>query len=375
MAKKTDIDKWIEAQKRVLDAFYPLPNDFACIGVTGTNGKSTVVKFIEQIFMQNNLSIVTCGTLGLSINGDKKKDFLQTSPSYIDNRKLIYENKDQKNFAFEVSSHSLSQERFYQIPLKVVGWTSFSQDHLDYHQTMESYFESKKKIVEHSKEKLIVPARDKDLLSMFEKGFVNESCVIEEYPQGGIFSANFNKNNFELALSLTEALLGKRVDYNLEKISVVPGRFQLIPWKEHFFIVDYAHTPDALKNICEQVKNNFQNYCLITVFGCGGDRDRTKRPLMAQAVEKYSDKVVLTSDNPRFEDPEQIVEDTKKGFKNLEKHMVIVDRKEAIKKSLELIEGPSVILVAGKGHENYLDIKGVKHDYSDERFIKELIKD
>ncbi len=365
---------WLNIQNSILNDFYPVPNNLNIIGVTGTNGKSTVVKFIEQIFLMNKESIVTCGTLGLFINGEKASDFFLTTPSFIDCRKILYKYKNIKNFAFEVSSHALSQERFYKIPFNQIGWTSFSQDHLDYHKTMEEYFNEKLKLKNYSLNPFCIPAREEKLKELLNDHDFQESPLINVYPPVGLFSVTFNKSNYELALDLSQKSLNRDLNIELGAIETVPGRFQIYSWKDNFFIVDYAHTPDALINICSELKKSYENYELITVFGCGGDRDRDKRPKMAEAVEAYSDKIILTSDNPRFEDPVQIVNDAQKGFKNQNNHLIIVDRKEAITKSFELINRPSVVLVAGKGHENYLDIKGVKHEYSDASLIMELIE-
>ena len=362
---------WLEAQKIILDFLYPLPSDIRLVGITGTNGKTTTVDILAQLAKLNKFSNITIGTLGLRKDGKQLEDFGLTTPSFIDLRKYLHcYGKDTKLFFIEASSHALVQQRFYGLQFDVSGWTSFSQDHLDYHKTMDEYFNAKKSIIDITKSKQVyISSHSKELLGRLKDAQI--CSTFNGKIHNSFFKARHNLINLEIALAIL-AKLGINVELKqIANISPPPGRFDIIEYKDNYIIIDFAHTPDALKNICLSIKNSFPDYELVTLFGCGGDRDKTKRPLMGNIAQMYSERVIVTSDNPRFERPEDIINDILSSMKreNLE---VITDRKVAIGQAVKNLN-KSILLIAGKGHEQYMDISGVKVPYSDEQVVRDII--
>jgi UDP-N-acetylmuramoyl-L-alanyl-D-glutamate--2,6-diaminopimelate ligase len=280
----------------------------------------------------------------------------------------------------ELSSHALVQNRLFDILLDKAAWTSFSQDHLDYHRTMEEYFDAKllieRKYLKEN-QSLLIPVLEKVLYETILKQAPNTRVklaktlderglgkTLEERPL--FYHSTYNQSNAELALQLNADLFGEKDIQNiqLKDIKTPPGRFSIIELgSENLAIVDYAHTPDALVNIGAAIKNAFPTHKLTVVFGCGGNRDKTKRPMMGKAVSDFANKIIVTSDNPRDESPEDIIIDILSGIKV--GYEAVVDRKKAIHAALESIEEKEIILIAGKGHEEYQEIKGVKHPFSD----------
>jgi UDP-N-acetylmuramoyl-L-alanyl-D-glutamate--2,6-diaminopimelate ligase len=256
------------------------------------------------------------------------------------------------------------------------AWTSFSQDHLDYHKTMQEYFEAKlliEKIFLKEGKNLIIPSAEKDLYQNILKSHANAKLKIAptllSYSIKDLsffYHSVFNQSNAEVAIALNTALWGEEIvkGLDLKKIPTPLGRFSIIELDEkRMAIVDYAHTPDALVNIGSAIKKSFPDHSLTVVFGCGGNRDKTKRPLMAKAVSGFADKIIVTSDNPRDEAPEDIIMDTINGMTS--GYEAVVDRKKAIIHALESMGEKEIVLIAGKGHEEYQEIKGVKHPFSD----------
>ena len=281
----------------------------------------------------------------------------------------------------EVSSHSLVQDRLYGLSLDAGAWVSFSQDHLDYHNSMEEYFKAKmllgKKYLKKDKP-LLVPALEKELLKSILKNDVNARIQIPKtlnernikYRPLFYLSA-YNQSNTEIALQLNEELWGEKnlSSIKLEDIPTPLGRFSIIELDEDSMaIVDYAHTPDALLNIGAAIKSAFPGYSLTVVFGCGGNRDKTKRALMGKAVSSFADKIIVTSDNPRDEAPEDIVMDIITGLSK--GYEAVIDRKQAIINALETKRKKEIILIAGKGHEEYQEIKGHKIPFSDFNIVQ-----
>lgn len=359
-------EDFYKLQEELVNELYPLKRDVKLIGVTGTNGKSSVTHLCQLILNQNNLASCCIGTVGI-IQGEKEimPSLSATTPSYLDLRRIIYQLKNIDYFCLEVSSHALEQDRVKDMSFSSIGWTNLTQDHLDYHGTMEAYFSAKAKLSNYCSSSFIIPSSQQEFFSKkieFRVAKHIENNFSEE------FNLSYNKDNLDLAFSLCEEAVGKSLNKDIS-LSLPKGRYNLFRHNDCIFIVDYAHTPDALVNICRETKKQFNDYKLITIFGCGGDRDRLKRPLMLQAALNYSDQVVVTSDNPRFEDPEQIINDIIIG--NTENIDVVIDRKEAIKKYIKNYDAPTAIIIAGKGHEEYQDIQGVKHHFSD---IDEVLK-
>lgn len=369
---------YLDSQKVISNILYPNKEKIKLVGITGTNGKTTCSFLAMQIATKCGINSLSIGTIGVrSIKGTLEKDLLSTTPSYLELRKLISKYQDSYGAIFiEISSHALAQKRLFDIELDYSGWTSFSQDHLDYHKDLDDYFDSKAKIIESSKFKsILIPSKEIDLTELLNSKALKYELIdpyySEELSVG--FKASYNKSNLGLAKALVEKIINRKVEASeLLNIQLPDGRFEPIVYGESIVIVDYAHTPDALENVCQTIKSDFKDYYLIVVFGCGGDRDRGKRSLMGKAVSQYADKIIVTSDNPRSEDTMQIINDAAKGI--TKDFLTEVDRRKAIELALQNIQGKSVVLVAGKGHEDYQEIEGVKHDFSDSKTIKELIE-
>lgn len=382
-----DSESFLKVQKILLDVLFPNKNKLKIVGVTGTNGKTTTVNLAMQISSMLGHPAISVGTIGIQdANGELVKDLESTTPSYVEMRKIInlYQDKYQACFV-EVSSHALDQNRLFDISLDSAAWTSFSQDHLDYHKSMDEYFEAKllieRKFLKPNKT-LIVPVLESALFETILKKHPNarlkkarslEELKIKNLPL--FYRSTYNLSNVECAIQMNCDLWGedKVSEIDLTKIKTPMGRFSVIEMKNNSMaIIDYAHTPDALINIGIAIKNAFPGHKITVVFGCGGNRDKTKRPLMAKAVESFASKVVVTSDNPRDEAPEDIIIDIINGFTN--SYEAVVDRKKAINYALESMESNEIVLIAGKGHEEYQEIKGVKHPFSDFLIVKDFNK-
>lgn len=378
-----DEDQFLSIQKKILDKIFPNKHCMKIIGVTGTNGKTTTVNLAMQISRMLGHQAISVGTIGV-LNAEKvlKSDLDSTTPSYVEFRKIIFQYQDDYEACFiEVSSHALDQNRLFDIELEAAAWTSFSQDHLDYHKSMEEYLEAKLKIEKKclmAGKFLIVPSSEKALFEMILKDNPNtrikkaKTLKDRGYKNMPLFyHSTYNQSNVECALELNESIWGAAgLDkIELEKIKTPEGRFSIVELPGNSMaVVDYAHTPDALVNIGEAIKKAFPNHSVTVVFGCGGNRDKTKRPLMAKAVASFADKIIVTSDNPRDEAPEDIILDIINGLNS--SYEAMVDRKKAIEYALDSVEENEVILIAGKGHEEYQEIKGVKHSFSDFQVVK-----
>lgn len=375
-------ENFLPVQKILLDELFPNKKTMKMVGVTGTNGKTTTVNLGMQISSMIGHPAFSIGTIGVQdVNGALIEDIESTTPSYVELRKLIHRFQDKYEACFmEVSSHALVQDRLFDIKLDAAAWTSFSQDHLDYHRTMEEYFNAKlliekKYLKENSK--MLIPEQEKELQEQLKNSApqsrVKIAKTLDERGYGKtledrplFYRSSYNESNAEIALQLNEELYGEAAvkKIQLRDIKTPHGRFSVIELEnENMAIVDYAHTPDALVNIGQAIKNAFPAHSLTVVFGCGGNRDKTKRPLMGKAVSEFADKIIVTSDNPRDEAPEDIIIDILAGIKT--GYEAVVDRKKAIHAALETIGKKEIILIAGKGHEEYQEIKGVKHPFSD----------
>lgn len=371
---------WMELQFELTNFYYPISAGIKFAAVTGTNGKTSTVNFLSQLLSLHNQNCLSIGTLGIFYNLEKVNDVALTSPSYIDFRKIINQHAKHNDVViFEMSSHALAQMRFYKTKLTTAAWTSFSQDHLDFHKTMENYFESKKLILDYLNldAVLFIPNGQNEIL----KGLAGDKRVIvtnewNDYKfekPSHLFQASFAKDNFILAYEMLKKLIPleklKKIDLSI--IKNVPGRWMLKSFDQKNVIIDYAHTPDALKNVCQNAKQAFPKSKLKVLFGCGGDRDRSKRPLMAQAVSDFADYIYVTSDNPRTEDANAIIDDIIPGIKiDFYRHP---DREQTLKKALLELQPSEVLIVAGKGHEDYI-IKGTtKFPYSDEKICDEFM--
>ena len=381
------------------------------VGVTGTNGKTTIATLLYRLFSKLGYP---CGLLSTVCNYviDREVPATHTTPDPLQLNNLLREMIEEGcAYAFmEVSSHSADQKRIGGLDFDGGIFTNLTRDHMDYHKTVENYLKAKKSFFDNlpAKAFALSNADDKNGEVMMQNtkarrrlysvrtGADYTAKIIEEafegmelqFSVGGKalcpvvthFVGRFNASN--LAAVFGAAIeLGANIDEVLVKMSeLVPvnGRFEAIRSPKGFSaIVDYAHTPDALINVLEAIKEILGDKGrIITVVGCGGNRDKGKRPIMAKESALRSDRLVLTSDNPRFEEPDEIIKDMQAGLDSEElraKTISITDRREAIRTALMIAEKGDVILIAGKGHEDYQDVKGTKHHFDDHEVVREAM--
>ncbi|MGE0772457.1 MAG: UDP-N-acetylmuramoyl-L-alanyl-D-glutamate--2,6-diaminopimelate ligase [Cyclobacteriaceae bacterium] len=391
----------------IVSNFYGNPSGkLKLVGVTGTNGKTTVVTLLFKLFTSLGYKVGLLSTVQNQI-GDEVFSATHTTPDPIQINELLAKMVAAGcDFCFmEVSSHAVDQGRVEGLQFVGGVFTNITHDHLDYHRTFESYIRAKKGFFDglSSDAFALVNADDKRGMVMlqntkatkktfalkkmadFKAKILTNSIEGLELEIGNRIVwfkliGDFNAYNL-LTVYATASLLGADPEEALMRLSSLTGaagRFELImPGSKFTAIVDYAHTPDALKNVLETI-TEFRSgqEQLISVVGCGGDRDSMKRPLMAAIACKFSDKVILTSDNPRSEDPMDIIRDMQKGVgpTDAKKTLVMVDREEAIKTACMMAREKDIVLVAGKGHENYQEIKGVKHPFDDKEVLTRMIK-
>lgn len=367
-------------QEKLCDELYPLAKEIKLIGITGTNGKTTVAYLAAQLARLAGSNSASIGTLGLcNGHGEIIKTHETTTPSYVDFRKELFwldHNSDIDYLFVEMSSHALEQNRILSFKLTAAGWTNITQDHLDYHKSFDNYFSAKKKIltVLESDKKIII-SRNKKLQNLLNGKNYNVADPLnlnQVEVNGAFFELEHNIENLELALALLKDI-GITINFlNTNELITPPGRLDLVAFDRGDVYVDFAHTPDALENVCSALKQSFPEKRLVVIFGCGGDRDNAKRPLMGRAVSKWADKVIVTSDNPRSENPESIIDQIIVGIEK--PYIRQADRRQAISDFLKTIKKDDIVLIAGKGHEKYQEVKGVKIPYSDYDVIKECRK-
>ncbi len=364
-----DFKEWAKIQEKLCNKIYGEIKSSKLVAITGTNGKTTTVDFIRQICVKQKISVLSIGTLGVWYNDKKEDDFGLTTPNYIDLRKYINKYKADV-IVFEASSHAIEQKRFLNLEIDTAAWTSFSQDHLDYHKTMESYYKAKLGLRDSLKEngKMFFHHLDSNQHKESDQ-FIKSNLDIQAEKE--FLKVSYNKKNLDLAVCCLEQLKIKRLE-DYEFLSPAPGRFNVFKFEESMFIVDYAHTPDAIENICKEIKRSY-NKKVITLFGCGGNRDKTKRPLMGIAACSNSDEVIITTDNPRFENPEEILKDITDGLSDYDNYKVIKNREDAIRSACK--NKKSIVLILGKGHEPYMDIMGEKIHYSDIELVERIINE
>ena len=376
------------------------------VGVTGTNGKTTVTSLLYQLFKKAGYKVGLLSTVKIMVDNTEYKATHTTPDSLTINKYLKLMNDEGVEFCFmEASSHGIHQSRTEGLKFAGGIFTNLSHDHLDYHESFAEYRDVKKAFFDHLPKDAFALSNmdDKNGLVMLQnteakkytyalKNYADYRAQILENEFSGLLLkvndselwtkliGSFNAYNI-LAIYGAAELLGLEKDEILRLISEldnVSGRFQYFISEEKITaIVDYAHTPDALKNVLETINSiRTKNEELITVFGCGGDRDKTKRPKMAHIASALSTKVIFTSDNPRSEVPEAIIEDMEKGVEpqNFKKTLSITDRKQAIKTACQMAEAKDIILIAGKGHETYQEIKGERFDFDDYKTVQEFLK-
>jgi UDP-N-acetylmuramoyl-L-alanyl-D-glutamate--2,6-diaminopimelate ligase len=375
------------------------------VGVTGTNGKTTIATLLFKLFSQLNYK---CGLLSTVQNqiADKILPSTHTTPDVISLNKLIAEmHAEGCSYIFmEVSSHAIDQHRVAGLSFAGGIFSNITHDHLDYHKTFDEYIRVKKQFFDslpssafalsNADDKrgvvLLQNTKAKKYLYSLKAMADFKGKIIENSLNGLVLMVNdievhcrligtFNASNF-LAVYGAAVCLGENKETVLRILSSLngaEGRFDyMISSNQNVMgIVDYAHTPDALLNVLATIKNLRQGKeKIITVVGCGGNRDKTKRPVMAEVACEYSDKIIFTSDNPRNEDPAQIIKEMEEGVPVIarKKYISIVDRKEAIKTAVNLAQQKDIVLIAGKGHEKYQEINGVKYDFYDKKILSEM---
>lgn len=387
--------------------YYENPSkNLKLVGTTGTNGKTTVSSLLYQLFKKAGYKVGLLSTVKIMVDNTEYKTAHTTPDSLTINKYLQLMNNEGVEFCFmEVSSHGIHQSRTEGLHFTGGIFTNLSHDHLDYHNTFAEYRDVKKAFFDGLPKTAfcLVNTDDKNGLVMMQntnakkytyalKTYADYKAQILENQFGGLLLklndnevwtkliGNFNAYNL-LAIYATAELLGLETVENLRLISElesVSGRFEyFISDEKVTAIVDYAHTPDALKNVLETINSiRTKNEELITVVGCGGDRDATKRPKMGHIASALSTKVIFTSDNPRTENPQSIIDAIEAGVEpqNFKKVVSILDRKQAIKTACQMAQPNDIILIAGKGHENYQEIMGKRNDFDDYKIVREFLK-
>ena len=398
-------DEPAKALGAIASAFYDHPSEkLELVGVTGTNGKTTVATLLYQLFRKLKYRCGLIATTGIVIE-ENKIDNQYTTPDVISLNKLLSQMvEDDCDYAFmEVSSHSIVQDRIAGLHYRGGIFTNLTHDHLDYHVTFENYRDAKK---------LFFDGLDMEAFALTNVDDKNGKFMIQN---SKAFRSTYSlQNNADFKAKILEYdlhgmqlmiddeeiytnLSGKFNAYNLlavygaarlmdipkenlvtliSSLTSVEGRFNFIQSHNVTGIVDYAHTPDALQNILESIHEiNVEGSHIITVVGCGGNRDKTKRPVMGKIAADYSYKVILTSDNPRNEEPDIIIDEMENGISFQKRNSVlkITDRRQAIKTACTIAQKGDIILIAGKGHEKYQEIKGVKYPFDDKQVLTEML--
>jgi UDP-N-acetylmuramoyl-L-alanyl-D-glutamate--2,6-diaminopimelate ligase len=374
------------------------------IGVTGTNGKTTIATLLFDLYTELEIKSGLISTVKISYD-NKNFQANQTTPDSLSVNRFLSEmvNSNVRYCFMEVSSHGIDQNRTDGLVFKGGIFTNLTHDHLDYHESFENYRDTKKQFFDSLSNNSFALTNNDDKNGMV----MLQNTIADKYTYSlnsvSDFKAKILESSFDgmlLKINSTEfwsKLVGKFNAYNIlsvysaasilglpknellkamSSLDAVAGRFQFYKKNKITAIVDYAHTPDALENILKSINEikTLENN-LITVVGCGGNRDKSKRPLMGDIASNLSSKVIFTSDNPRFEDPEIIIEEMISGVKstNSNKTISILNRKEAIKAACQFARTNDIILVAGKGHESYQEVKGVRSDFDDFEIVKELL--
>ncbi|WP_396217454.1 UDP-N-acetylmuramoyl-L-alanyl-D-glutamate--2,6-diaminopimelate ligase [Flavobacterium sp.] len=387
--------------------YYDNPSEkLKLVGITGTNGKTTIASLLYQMFKKAGYKVGLLSTVKIMVDELEYKATHTTPDSLTINKYLDEMVAVGCEFCFmEVSSHGIHQKRTESLHYEGGVFTNLSHDHLDYHETFAEYRDVKKSFFDGLPKSAfaITNVDDKNGEVMFQNTAARKKTyalktyadfkaqILENQLTGLVLKINneevwtkligsFNAYNIlaiygvalELGIESTEAL---RLLSELESVS---GRFQfVVSTTKITAIVDYAHTPDALENVLKTIENiRTKNEQLFSIVGCGGDRDKTKRPIMANIAASFSDKAIFTSDNPRTENPQTIIDEMEAGVEgqNFKKTISILDRKQAIKTACQMANSGDIILIAGKGHETYQEINGVRQDFDDMQIVQEILK-
>lgn len=396
----------VEDTRKYLDEYlyenyYPKIKDMNLIGVTGTNGKTTICFLVYQMLKKLGKNPAYIGTIGFYYK-DVKKELNNTTPDTDLLYEMLLEAKENNcdTVVMEVSSHALDKNRIYGLEFNEVAFTNLTQDHLDYHETMENYCAAKKKLFERTRNQKVAVINVDDTYANRFILETNQNITISD-TNGNVTIKNmefshrntkilftYEEKEYEATIKmvgrynvynfLTATMLVHKLGFSIEEVlnltnelSAPNGRMEKITHKTNSIFIDYAHTPDAVINVLKSAEE-YKKGRIITIIGCGGDRDRKKRPIMGHAAEKHSDYVILTNDNPRTEDETQIMNDILEGLQQ-NNHEVIYDRKEAIKKGVSLLQEEDILMVLGKGHEDYQIIGTEKHHLSDQEIAREAI--
>ena len=396
-----DTRKYLEDY--LYDNYYPKIKDLKLIGITGTSGKTTTAYLTYQMLNKLGLKTAYIGTIGFYY-GDTKKVLNNTTPDVDLLYEMLLEAKENecKCVVMEVSSHALALDRIHGLEFDEVAFTNISQDHLDYHKTIENYVEAKRILFTKTRnEKYAIINCDDKYYDRFViegnknilLGESNADVKIEDYTLSHLytmFKFSYEAKTYEIKINmvckfniynyLTALMLTSKAGFDIDKIleitdEITPpdGRMEMIVNKSNSIFIDYAHKPDAEEKVLEMAKA-IKKGKIITIIGCGGDRDRTKRPIMGEIATRLSDHVIFTDDNPRTEDPKQIMDDIVKDLKS-NNFEIIFGRAEAIKKGVSMLEENDILLILGKGHETYQIIGTEKIHFSDKEEVLKAIKE
>jgi UDP-N-acetylmuramoyl-L-alanyl-D-glutamate--2,6-diaminopimelate ligase len=384
----------------IADNFYGHPsNRLKIVGITGTNGKTTITYLMENILNVANKRTGVIGTINYRVKR-REVPATNTTPGPLELQSLLSRmlKGRARYILMEVSSHSLDQNRVERVWFDVCIFTNITKEHLDYHKTIKKYFEAKIRLfgklkkggvavinnddkrvasLKHRLRKKVLTygiKRDSDIMAKEIKLSIDSSSFVIKTPKGkfSVRTRLIGMHNISNILAGVAASMALEVGLNIIKKGIesfkgVPGRLELIDFGQPFKIfVDYAHTEDALHNILSLLRNVTKEGRIITVFGCGGNRDKAKRSAMGNVACRFSDKVVVTSDNPRFEDPDSIISEIEEGIKSsFTNYDIVPDRKDAIAKALRLAKRGDVVVIAGKGHEKYQIVKDKAFPFDD----------
>ena len=393
---------------KIADNFYNHPSKkFGVIGVTGTNGKTSITTLLSEILKSNNNKVGLIGTIKI-FDGEEEIQSNSTTPESIELQNYFNAMLNNKcdYCSMEVSSHSLALNRVDETDFKLGLFTNLTPDHLDFHKDLEDYRKSKEKLFFKTSIANIINIDDDGGKKIYENikylktpvytyGIDNEADFMARDIQISANGVSYKLKTPTYEDDIFVPIPGKFTVYNtlaviaacymlnldkdviiktLKNTNGITGRFEIVENdKDINVIIDYAHTPDALENILNTVKE-FAKGDIITVFGCGGDRDKIKRPLMGKISQKLSDICIITSDNPRNENPNLIIEDILSGLdKDIKNYKVIIDRKEAIEQAIKIAKKDDIIIIAGKGHENYQIIGKNKYHFDDKEIVKSYL--